>query len=214
MEYNKNITQGQLQTPYDEITFTIPAGGRDRANVAFSYFRLLNLTGTGLRLRFGQSGSFSSIVGAGIGIDLPEAVSIVEFENTSGADVIFTMAYSMGRINDDRLNFSGSLSISTSLSSPLFTTAAGGSIISPAHQTLAAGASMTVGGGGNINNRGYIVKNPTTSGGAIHLAGSPSATVGHILEAAETIFIPYNGTLVAFNPNAFPVTFSCITVRG
>lgn len=119
MNNDKILTQGESQTPYDEITLTIPAGGYDRANIALSYFRLLALTGSGLKVRFGQSGSFSSIIGAGIGVELPQAVTLVEFQNTSGADVTFTVGYSMGRINDDRLTVSGVVSVTASNALPV-----------------------------------------------------------------------------------------------
>jgi hypothetical protein len=211
MEFNDPITQGILQTPYQEIAFTIPAGGRDRANIDFRYFRLITLSGSGLRCRFGQSGSFTSIVGAGIGIELPQAVSLAEFENSSGAAISFTIGVSMGRINDDRLNTVGSITISSSPSSPVYVKNTGSFLITVADASVPAGSLLSLITGNSIF-RKVILSNPITSAGEVRIGGSstsaPTATQGIILRAGETIELENSGTVQCFNPNAVAVNIA------
>lgn len=209
--HDQEITQGDLQTPYQEITYTIPANGRDRANIDFRYFRLISLTGSGLRLRFGHSGSFTSIVGAGIGIELQQAVSLVEFENTSGGSITFTIGVSMGRINDDRLNTVGNLSIASSTTSPLFTKNAG--TVFSAQPDIVITASNSFVGGGNTANRAYILKNPITNAGSVRIGTGALAGQGFELGIGESIVLELTSNLVIFNPNAVSVTLSLTILR-
>lgn len=108
------IQQESLQNPYKEFIRTIPPnGGRAIIFYNFSYWRILEINSvTGLSLRFGGSGDFTSLVGAGIGANLPYVTDRIELINTSTAAITVTLALMVGQINDDRLNVTGTVATS------------------------------------------------------------------------------------------------------
>lgn len=101
-----------LQNPYKQFTFTIPDGETKSLFYDFNYFRILSIsTTTGVTIRYGSSGTPSDVVGAGIGYEMPAIVNRAEIANNSGGVLTITVAAAIGRIDDDRLNISGSLSV-------------------------------------------------------------------------------------------------------
>ena len=108
----EDINRGSIQNPYKEFTFTLAAGARTDIFYDFSYFRVMSLSGASLlSVVFGGTGAETSVIGAGVGIDLPAPVNKVQIVNNDVTTMTITVALSMGRINDDRLNISGNVSV-------------------------------------------------------------------------------------------------------
>lgn len=105
------IVFGQVQNPYREFTLTIPAGEYRDIPYAFNYFRIMSLTGSGLKVRFGGSGEYTSIIGAGFGLELPQAIQRVFFQNDSVNPLTVTVGLAIGKISDDRANVSGTVNV-------------------------------------------------------------------------------------------------------
>lgn len=110
---NFPISISQIQNPYQEFTYTLAAGEQRRIDYSSDYFRVLDLTGTGLKVRFAFNGSETEWTGAGIGFKSPAVFSYVILRNTSGAPFTITVAMAIGFITDDRLNVSGNINVVT-----------------------------------------------------------------------------------------------------
>jgi len=104
----QNIKFGQIQNPYKEFTYTIPAGESETIYYAFNYWRILSLSGGTLQMRFGGSGELSNVSGSGLGQELDDPIPHVTIKNDHASQAMtVTIAMAIGRIDDDRLNVVG-----------------------------------------------------------------------------------------------------------
>jgi hypothetical protein len=118
------ITQGTIQNPYQEYTFTIAAGKREPVFFDHRYFRVMSQSGGTLKVRFGDSGSETSIVGAGIGVEHLQAINKLELINSHATDsMTITIAVSMGSISDSRLSLTGTITVNQVIASTIATVA-------------------------------------------------------------------------------------------
>lgn len=102
------IKFGQIQNPYREFTYTIPALGKERVDYAFSYWRVLALSGGELEMRFGGSGEYTPVSGSGLGQQLDQPIPFLEIRNADAVNpMTITIAMAIGKIDDDRLNVVG-----------------------------------------------------------------------------------------------------------
>lgn len=112
MELQEFIKKGFIQNPYQEFTLTVPAGTTSRP-VAFNYnyFALLEATAGGIQVKFGNSGNFSDLIGAGLGVQLPVVVENVQFTNPTGGDITITFSLAIGEVFDRRLSVTGNIAV-------------------------------------------------------------------------------------------------------
>ena len=108
------ITRNSIQNPYKEFEILIPAFGISQVSYDFDYIRYLDFGGAQrgqILARIGSSGNESDVIGGGIGYKLTTAVQRVEFRNTTATPITIIIALAIGLISDDRLNFSGAISV-------------------------------------------------------------------------------------------------------
>ena len=108
---NVPIQYGQVQNPYREFEIVIAAGQTEKIAYDFNYFRVMSVTGSGLKVRFGGSGEFTSIIGGGFGLELPQAIPAVFLQNSGASPITVTIGLAIGKISDDRANVSGTVSV-------------------------------------------------------------------------------------------------------
>lgn len=102
----------QIQSPPKQFSFTIPAGAIETIYYELNFLRILSLSdASALKIRFGDTGTETDVVGAGVGYAWPYTVSNVFLRNTSGAPITVTVAVAVGQIFDDRLNVSGNINV-------------------------------------------------------------------------------------------------------
>ena len=111
-----NVVDSFVQNPYREFTETIPAGQSIDVRYDHNSLRILALTaGATLQVQFGQSGSKTSLVGAGMGFEYtdgegrPIALRSVRLFNGGGAPLTVTVGAAIGKVADNRLTVSGTL---------------------------------------------------------------------------------------------------------
>lgn len=107
----QQIVKGAQLTPYNQDTLTVGANQIVDVFETFNFFRIYSLSASGLQVSFGDNGKFTDLVGAGIGIDFDKAIGRVTFKNTTAGAITITFAVSGGRIYDDRLTASGTITI-------------------------------------------------------------------------------------------------------
>lgn len=118
------IQQGFSQNPYQEFTYTIAAGKRETMFYDHRYFRVMSQSGGTLKVRFGDSGQDTTVVGSGIGVEHIGAIRKAEIINTHATDsMTVTVAASMGNISDSRLSLSGTITVNQVLPSTIATVA-------------------------------------------------------------------------------------------
>lgn len=111
---SRQISAGDTRVPYLENTFTLAAGERREVFQVYNYFRVLALTGGSLSVRFGQNGVETPFTSAGVGAKFEDIFSRLTLVNTHVTDsMTLTIAIALGSINDDRLNVSGSVVVSS-----------------------------------------------------------------------------------------------------
>lgn len=116
------IKYGSIQNPYKEFTVTVGAGQTSEPIAYnYNYFRLLTAGATGIQAKFGDSGQFTDVIGAGIGFKLDQPVQRIQFLNETGGDITITFALAIGLIDDARLSVSGDIAVINGTISPLET---------------------------------------------------------------------------------------------
>jgi hypothetical protein len=111
---NVPIVEVGTQNPPKQFTFVIPNGTIETLDFSLNFLRILAISTTsGVQFRFGDKGTPTDVIGAGIGYELPQAVNRVDIINNSGGDLTITVIAAIGKVYDDRLNVSGDLTIAT-----------------------------------------------------------------------------------------------------
>lgn len=103
-----------LSNPYKEFSYTIPNNGSQIIYYNFTFFQLLEISATtGVTISFGGSGSRSTVIGAGVGYELPagKVTDRVEIFNNSGGSLTVRVALAIGTINDQRFTASGTITV-------------------------------------------------------------------------------------------------------
>ena len=109
MSYDPITSGTEIANPYREFTYTVAVSGQQEILHVHRYFRVMSISGTA-SIRFGASGSKTSVIGAGIGIELDSPTDRVTLINEGAGILTITVALAMGKISDDRLNVSGTVS--------------------------------------------------------------------------------------------------------
>lgn len=103
---------GKIRNPYKEFAFSIADDAIETIDYTFDFWRMLTLsTSTGVSLRFGKTGTPTSIVDAGVGGRIPDPIDNIQIINESGATLTGTIGLAIGDIFDDRLNVSGAVNV-------------------------------------------------------------------------------------------------------
>ena len=97
------INTGSVWAPYQEFTYTIPAGSYHRVNYVTDNFVLLEVSANGaLEVNFGGAMNQTNFT-AGIQYRLTEAVPYIQLHNRSNAPVTVHFALGVGEVRDNRL---------------------------------------------------------------------------------------------------------------
>jgi len=213
--YEQDITRNAVQNPYREFTLTIAAGTRaEPIYYNFSYFRVLTLSGTGLAVNFSGSGQDTAVIGAGIGIELPVAVEFVSLINTSGASLTVTIGLSMGRIFDDRLSVSGSVTVTNTISTPLNVTDAGATLLNGSDVTIATVSQAQISGSSTTAKKKVFINNPVGNPTIRIGATGVTATTGFALLGGQSIELNTQAAVFGFNPSGASITINYMEVRS
>jgi len=177
------IAQGNAQTRYKEYTYALAAGANIEIFEVFNYFRVLSLSAGTLRVQFGDDPNTSAFTGAGIGIRFENLPSRITITNTSGVSANITIALAIGFIYDDRLSFSGTVTVSGTVSTTTSSTLASIADVTLTAATLIAIASA------NTSRRGLIITNTGANVARIGDSVNTTATRGAQLLPNQSITI-------------------------
>lgn len=174
------------QNPYQEFTLTIKAtanGGPNSIiiNYASNYFRVLSLSANTLSVDFGGQGALTSIVGAGIGIQMTDVIPYIRLVNTGAADITVTVALGVGIFNDNRLTVVGTITTAP-VKSNTFVGVADVTLNANPKQIMPATATQ----------RSLIITaNPANNAGGIRIGGNGSvgAAQGMLLQPGQSIVL-------------------------
>lgn len=208
----QNIVTNDIQNPPKQFTVTIAAGASESINYDHSFLRILSLTGTGLQIRFGQSGTPTDVIGAGVGYELDDVVRSSQLINTSGAPITVTVVLSMGRIYDDRLNVSGSVNVQNTTSTPLFVSVSGGNASSAVFQGNATTTATQI-TGVITNQRTFMIKNLGTANMAVGTGSGLTMANGFILAPNETLSVDWSNHVFVICASG-TVPFCAWTIRA
>jgi len=112
MALSRVAVEGSVQDPLQFFDFTLGAGEvSDPIFFNYDYFRLLELNGGAIAVRFGGSGTQAIFLSAGIGYKCPVILDRVVLRNTTAGVVSGRIAVAVGDITDDRLSLSGNVSV-------------------------------------------------------------------------------------------------------
>lgn len=175
------IAQGGAQTRYKEYTYTIAAGAAVEIGEVFNYFRVLSQSASSLSVQFGDDANTSTFSGAGLGIKFENLPSKIVIRNTGVVPTTITIALAIGYIYDDRLNVSGTVTVSGSVS-----TTTSSVLNSVADVTLTAATQIAI-IAANTSRRGVIITNIGANVARIGDATNTSATRGAQLLPAQSI---------------------------
>jgi hypothetical protein len=197
---NELITSGtEIANPYREFTFSVAVSGAETIFFAHRYFRVMTISGTA-SIRFGASGSKTSFIGAGVGIELDSPTDRVTIFNEGGGILTLTVALSMGRISDDRLNVSGTVSTQETKAATLTSTA-----------DVALAAASTIIKAANTTRRAIIITN-THAANAVRIGEvSVAAARGAYLAPGASISLDTTAAVYGYDASA-AVTVSVLEV--
>lgn len=108
---DQNVQFGSTQHVYEEQTHVIPAGQSKPVYFPHNYFRVIDMTGGELAVRFGQNGNVTKHSGAGLGKSHAMVLDQVQLYNIGATDMTITIAMGIGDISDSRLNVSGEVQV-------------------------------------------------------------------------------------------------------
>ena len=152
---NALINLGSVQAPYQEFTYTIPAGGSQKIDYVFQSFNLLDASAAGaLKCNFGGAVN-ETLFSAGMGYKLTSPVQFITLFNTAAAPLTVHISLAIGDIYDNRLTVTGTVLTQqaqfTSFSATTVQIASGKATIPPAAKNIIQnnGSSvMYIGGAG------------------------------------------------------------------
>lgn len=191
---NVPIGINSLQNPYQFFTYTIPAGGIQKIEYAFSFMRVYSLSDAlNTFFRFDDSGNESRFIGAGVALEFPQVAQNLYIRNGSGGNITVELGLAIAKLYDDRLNVSGNVNVVT-LASPTFTV--------PADVAL-PGTTTTLILAANTSRRTALIKASPTNGGIIKIGESTAgASRGFSLAAGEAMTIDTTAAIYAYNSSA------------
>lgn len=103
------INLGSVQAPYQEYTYTIPAGQSQKVDYVYDSFNLLSASvASALKCNFGGAVN-ETLFSAGMGYKLTAPVQFLTLFNTSNSALTVTFALAIGDIYDNRLTVSGNV---------------------------------------------------------------------------------------------------------
>lgn len=192
---NLPIASGITQNPYRQFTYVLQPQQREKVGYAFNYFRCLNISGTGLKVRFGASGGDTDFIGAGIGFFTPNVIDFIEIVNTSGSPITITFALAIGLIYDDRLSVSGNISVVNGAGTFLLSRELSPDVLTDGTDTVGTSAVVIV--GPNSNRKEVIITN-THASNDLYLGGATVAVGRGIkLVAGQSTVLTNSGTIYA-----------------
>jgi hypothetical protein len=194
------ISTGFEQNPYKEFTYVIQPSGTQRIDYAYSFFRVMSLSANTIEAKFGASGTFTSIIGGGVGIDFGDRnLPFVELRNVGGVAVTITVAMMIGVINDDRLNVSGNVNVING-STPFAVEETTNTILNRDDLVIAAGAGVSL-IAARPRRTGICVQGHPTNVQELRIGhNTPTSTRGIIVEPNQTIFLPTAAQVYVRNP--------------
>lgn len=111
------INTGSVWAPYQEFTYTIPAGSYHRVNYVTDNFVLLEVSANGaLEVNFGGAMNQTNFT-AGIQYRLTEAVPYIQMHNRSEQPLTVHFALGVGEVRDNRLSLVGQVNTTNTYSS-------------------------------------------------------------------------------------------------
>lgn len=111
------INTGSVWAPYQEFTYTIPAGSYHRVNYVTDNFVLLEVSANGaLEVNFGGAMNQTNFT-AGIQYRLTEAVPYIQMHNRSDQPLTVHCALGVGEVRDNRLSLVGQVNTTNTYSS-------------------------------------------------------------------------------------------------
>lgn len=153
-------SSGTTVVPYQEFTYTIPVSGRQEIFNTYNYFRVLSLNLATLSVKFGDNGIETPYTGAGVGVNLGETFARLTLINTGASPITITVAVAIGSVNDDRLNVSGTINVTSSTAAPVInvatTGAATNSVVSVTNAATQIVPSNSVRGSLLFRNQGAV----------------------------------------------------------
>jgi hypothetical protein len=109
---SRTAVEGSIQDPLQFFDFSLAAGEvSPPIFFNYDYFRLLDLNGASLAVRFGGSGTEAVFLSAGIGYEIPVIIDRLVLRNISALPVTGRVALAVGKITDDRLSLSSAVSV-------------------------------------------------------------------------------------------------------
>lgn len=187
------IEDGSARPPYREDTRTLAAGETWEVFTVFDYFRIVSQSPAGaLKIKFGDNGIQTDYSGVGLGLGLRGVYRRLSIYNNSGAPMTLTIATALGQVNDDRLNVSGTVSITGAVT-----------VTSPAALTTVADVAVaatttTAVLAVNASRKEAFITNLAANNTVIRLG---DASTG----AARGIEVPIGGTVVVTGQAAISV---------
>lgn len=104
---NAQINAGTVWAPYQEFTYTIPAGQYQRVNYVTDNFVLLETTANNsLEVNFGGAMNQTNFT-TGVQYRLTEAVPYIQLYNKGNSAVTVHFALGVGEVRDNRLSLVG-----------------------------------------------------------------------------------------------------------
>jgi len=196
------VNQQGTQNPYKEFPITIAAnGGIETLYYDYNFIRFLSATSvTGLTARFGQAGTETTVVGAGIGMKFDETLRNVYFKNTSGSAITILVAACIGDIRDDRLTVTGNLNVVSPAGTEILTTGAG-TIFLSAPDVASTTLTTVLASAANANRKELFI----TNNGAVAIRcgdASTGAARGFSIPAGGTGIIATKAAVYVYNPGA------------
>ena len=114
---NAVINTGSVWAPYQEFTYTIPAGQYQRVNYVTDNFVLLDTTAqNSLEVNFGGAMNQTNFT-TGIQYKLDSVVPYVQLYNKGNAAVTVHFALGVGNVRDNRLSLTGTITSSETYTS-------------------------------------------------------------------------------------------------
>lgn len=196
---NRRISQGNSRPAYLELSYTIPAGGREEVFQVFNYFRPISVTGGALALKFGDQGIETPFAGQGIGLRCEDVFNRLTLINIGGTSMTITIALAYGFVNDDRLNVSGTVTVAGNVNvnpAAAFTTSAAVSVLTTATtQVLAA----------NTSRKEAIISNYAANNTVIRV-GDGTAGEGIEVSIGGSLILSTTAAISVYNPSGSTIS--------